>query len=533
MSKGITQEKKNGLYELTPEMTEQLKESKYYNKDLAPTVVSERNWTTLNICNLWIGLAVSIPALALASSLVALGVSPLLAIINVILGNVIILIPIQLNSHVGTKYGIPFPIFARMTFGNKGAQVPAVSRSVVACGWTAIQSWVGGGAVAALLGVVIPMFSDQSITVALPGNSSVVVGQLIGFIIFMLVVGWVAYNGMDKIKWVQNLGAPMLIIVIAGLFVWSCIAIKNSGHSIMDVFSVGNDEALIEANGGFAFVYLAGLTGNIAYWSTMALNIPDFSRYARSQKDQFMGQLTGMPVPMAVCAIVGAFFAQATKFTIGEAMFDPTSVFYYAENKIFVIVCALGVIIATLTTCVAANVVAPANGFSNINPKKITFKMGVLITCFAAIFIAQPWWIYGSGAGYIFNWLNNYGTIIAPVAAILMADYFVCKKQRVDVADLYSGEGGRYHYKTGWNKCAMIAWVVSFILPILGNTVLAYKSGSGTAPNLIQMIAANGYLFSFIVAFVVYVALMNSGFGGSKAQKGYVTEEEHKEFSKE
>lgn len=530
MSK-ITQVEKDGLYELTPNAIESLKGLKHYNDDLAPTKISERNWSAYSICNLWIGLSVSIPALALASSLVALGVSPLLSIINVILGNLIVLIPIQLNSQIGTKYGIPYPIFARMTFGTKGAQLSTISRSIIGCGWTSVQSWVGGGAIAALIGIIIPMFSDQSVAIALPGNDHVVVGQLIGFIVFVVVCGVVAYKGMDKIKWVQNLGGPLLVVVILGLFIWSASAIMNSGHSLADVLTAPNDDALIAANGGFAFVYLAGLTANIAYWATMALNIPDFSRFAKSQKSQFMGQLAGMPIPMSVCAIVGAYFAQATKYVVGEASFDPTTLFYYAENKIFVIVCAIGVIVATLTTCVAANVVAPSNGWSNIAPKKISFKKGVIITIFIAIFVTEPWWIYGSGAAYVFTWLNNYGTIIAPVAAILCADYFVCKKKRVEVAELYKGEEGRYHYSNGWNKCAIIAWFASFILPLLGNTVLGYKSGSGLAPNFIQMIAANGYLFSFIVAFVVYVALMNSSFGGSQKDKGYITPEEEAEFS--
>lgn len=528
MSK-FTQQEKNGLYELTPQAISELSNSQYYNSDLAPTTVSERTWNAFSICNLWVGMSICVPSLALASSLVALGISPMLAVINVILGNLIVLIPIQLNSKIGTKYGIPFPIFSRMTFGNKGTHLPTFSRSIIACGWTAVQSWVGGGAIAALLGVGIPMFADQNAIVSLPGNDSVVVGQLIGFFIFILLVFLVAYNGMEKVKWVQNIGGPILIIVILGLLLWSLNAISVSGHSIANVFAVGNDEVLIEQNGGFAFVYMAGLTGNIAFWSTMALNIPDFSRFAKSQKSQFTGQLMGMPIPMALCAFVGALFAQATKYTVGEALFDPTSVFYYVDNKFLVLVCSIGVIMATITTCVAANVVAPANGFSNMSPKRISYKKGVVISCLIATFITQPWWIYGSGAGYIFNWLNNYGTIIAPVAAILIADYFICKKQLVDIAGLYQGEGGRYWYNGGWNKNAMIAWGIASIIPLLGNTVLKYHAGSGLKPNFIQFLAANGYAVSFLIAIVVYVVLMKPTV--NKEHYGYVSSEEHEAFT--
>lgn len=531
MSKVSQIRKQNDLFELTPQAEAELRSSKHYNEDLAPTKVSERTWRAKDIADFWLGLSVSIPALALASSLVALGVSPVLAVINVILGNVIVLIPIQLNSHVGTKYGIPYPIFARMTFGTKGAKLSTISRSIIGCGWTSIQSWVGGGALAALIGIVIPFFSDQSQTIAMPGNPNVAIGQLIGFIIFVLVCGWVAYHGMDKIKWVQNISAPLLIVVIIGLLVWSVFTIYDTGHTFSEVFSVGNNEELIAQNGGFAYVYLAGLTANIAYWATMALNIPDFSKMAKSQKDQFNGQLIGMPIPMAVCAVAGALFAQATTYAYGTASYDPTTVFFYMSNPLAVAVCAIGVIVATLTTCVAANVVAPSNGWSELMPKKISFRKGVVITIVISIFVMQPWFIYGSGSAYVFTWLNNYGTIIAPVAAILCADYFVCKQKRVDVASLYLGNDGRYHYSNGWNWAAVIAWVVSFIIPLLGNTVFLYQSGSGLAPTLLQMIAANGYLFSFFVAFVVYVLLMRSNFCGAPADKGYVTEAEDKEMT--
>ena len=196
------------------------------------------------------------------------------------------------------------------------------------------------------------------------------------------------------------------------------------------------------------------------------------------------------------------------------------------ENKLAIAICAIGVIVATLTTCVAANVVAPANGWSNIAPKKISFRKGVVITIVISIVVMQPWFIYGSGAAYIFTWLNNYGTIIAPVAAILCADYFTCKEKRVDVASLYLGSEGRYRYSNGWNWSAIIAWLCSFIIPILGNTALSYKAGSGLTPNFIQYIAANGYIFSFAVAYIVYVILMRSNAFGTPAQKGFVTKEE-------
>ncbi len=519
-----TQVENRGLFELTESARAELTSSNYYNEDLAPTSVSQRTWTTYNISMLWVGMSICIPSLSLSSAAIGMGMSPWLAILNVALGNLIVLIPIQLNSQVGTKYGIPFPAFARLTFGAIGAHLPALLRSIVACGWTAVQAWVGGGAVAALIGVFAASFTDPTWTMGLPGNPAVQIGQLIGFLIFMLIIFYVAYTGMEKIKWVQNVGGPLLIVVMVALMAWSIDFANSAGYSFGDVMSSPNDEALLASSGGLTFAFLAALTGNIAFWATMALNIPDFSRYARSQKDQFWGQMLGMPIPMAVCAFIGAFFAQATKLATGVAMFDPTGVFYFVDNKLLVAIAAIGVMAATVTTCVAANVVAPANGFSNLAPSKISYKGGVVIACVVAV-IMQPWWIFGSGAAYVFGWLNNYGAILAPVAAIFIADYFIVKKRNIDVAALYRGRDGIYWYNSGWNLAALIAWVASWILPIWANFGSFGFPGAAEFAALLgeggRWIAANGYFFSFAVGFILYIVLSNVFKGAS------ITEEEH------
>ena len=516
-----TQVEKNGLFELTDAARAELVSSKYYNEDLAPTSVSQRTWTTYNITMLWVGMAICIPSLSLASGLIGMGVSPWLSVLNVALGNLIILIPIQLNSQIGTKYGIPFPLFARLTFGTKGAQLPALLRAITACGWTSVQAWVGGGAVAAIIGCFAKSFADATWTIGLPswgGIQTVAAGQFIGYIIFIAFIGWIAYNGMEQIKWIQNIGGPVLIIVMIALLIWAAVVAKDAGYGFWEVMAQKSDDALIAQSGGFAVVYLVALMGNIAFWATMALNIPDFSRYAKSQKDQFRGQLYGMPLPMAFCAFIGAYFAQATKLAYGEAMFDPTGVFYHIENKIIVFIAALGVVAATVTTCVAANVVAPANGFSNISPRRISYKKGVVITILIAFFILQAWWIYGSGSAY-FTWMNAYGTILAPIAAIFIADYLFCKQRRADIASLFKGEDGRYWYSSGINWAAIIAWVVAFIFPLL--TYFGLQGSFWTFINSIN------YIWSFVIGFVVYVILMKTSMAGNS----FVTEEEHEAFT--
>ncbi len=515
-----TQVESNGLFELSEAARTELVNSSYYNEDLKPSTIAERKWTTYNITMLWVGMSICIPSLSLASGLIGMGVSPWLSVLNVALGNLLVLIPIQMNSNVGTKYGIPFPLFARLTFGSVGAHLPALLRALTACGWTSVQAWVGGGAVGAIIGVFASKFADQNWIMSIPswgGMAPVMVGQFIGYIIFILFIGWVAYNGMDRIKFIQNLGGPILICVMLALLIWSYVLVKDQ-MGFWEVMNMKTDYELIANSGGMVFVYLSALMGNIAFWATMALNIPDFSRYARSQKDQFWGQMIGMPIPMAFCAFVGAYYAQASKVAFGEAMFDPTLVLYYIDNKIVVLISALGVVAATVTTCVAANVVAPANGISNINPRKISYRMGVIITIVIAFFILQAWWIYGSGAAY-FTWMNAYGTILSPIAAILIADYWIVKKQRVDVMDLFKGSEGRYWYSGGWNWAAVISWVAAFIIPLL-----MYFGASGAFFTFVNSI---NYVWSFGIGFILYIILMKTSLAG----KSYVTEEEHEAFT--
>ncbi|MDO4833820.1 MAG: cytosine permease [Bacillota bacterium] len=520
-----TQVEHNGLFELTDAARTELASSKYYNEDLSPTTVAQRTWTTYNITMLWVGMSICIPSLTLATSLVQQGINPWLAVLNVALGNLIILVPIQLNSQIGTKYGIPFPGFARLTFGNKGAQIPALSRAIVACGWISVQAWVGGGAVAAIIGCFAKTFADPNWQINLPSWGGMIptsAGTFIGYIIFMAFVCWVAYNGIENIKWVQNIGGPILIIMMIALCIWSIKLCSMAGEGFGSVMNTPSSVQGFE----FYVTYTVGLMGNVAFWATMALNIPDFSRYAKSMKVQFNGQLLGMPIPMAFCAFVGAAYAQsAIVYNESQGLnegdigwynpYDVISVLYNLPSKLVVLVTAVGVIMATITTCVAANVVAPANGFSNLSPRRISYKKGVLAACFIAFFLLQAWWIYGGSSNY-FTWLNAYGTILAPLAAIFIADYFFVKRRRIDVAGLFADAGGRYWYSGGFNIAAIIAWVAAFILPLI--------SFFGAQGSFWTFMNCWNYIVAFLIGLIVYVLLMKIP---AFAKDSFVEEEEY------
>lgn len=489
MEKYTQREFKEGLFQLNEETLAELKSSKYMNDDLMPASASERTWTTYNIAMLWVGMVICITSFSYAASLVVLGISPALAVLNVLIGNLIVLVPMQLNSHAGTRYGIPFPIFARIAFGKMGAQIPSLARAIVAAGWCAVQCWVGGAAISSLVG----LFSGSW---DVSGS-----GRFIGFALFLVLTLIVGLKGAEGIKWLENIGGPILIFICIGLLLWTMNLGSDHGFSLIDLFKGGLDHKVLAENNGFWYVYLAGITSNIAVWATLALNIPDFSRYARSQKDQFRGQMIAMPTSMVALAIIGALFAEVTKIAYGKAVFDPTEVLLHLDSKIIVAIAALGTIVATLTTNMAANVVAPANGFSNLAPRYINYKKGIIITCILCV-VYRPWWMYGDAGAFMFSWLGTVGTILGPVAAILVADYFVVKKKRVDLRALYDEKDKTYAYQNGWNLRAIISWVAGFILPLLGNF--------GVGGTVMMWVGANSYVIGFVIAFILYILLMKS-----------------------
>ncbi|MDR0884979.1 MAG: cytosine permease [Clostridiales Family XIII bacterium] len=501
-----TQKQRDGLYELTEQTRAELTGTRYFNEDLAPTSLADRTWNTFHISMLWVGMSICIPSFMMASGLVGLGLSPFLAVLNVIIGNVLILIPIQLNSHAGTKYGIPFPVFARLTFGINGAHLPSLSRAVTACGWNAVQCGVGGVAILSMIKAFAPGFDDTSSS-----------ALWVGFFIFLVITWVLTAFGSVVIRIFESIGSPVLIVLSITLFIWAILIGADKGYSFTDIITSNISAGNVTANGGFLIVFLGGLTSNIGFWATMALNIPDFSRYAKDQKAQFRGQLYGMPLAMAACAVIGAFYAQATFLAnlTGDntPLFSPADALHYIGEgpaaRIIMFVVGFGVVIATLTTNIAANVVAPANGFSNISPKRITYRMGATLACIIAVgYYAIS--LNGSTAGAMFTFLNVYGGILAPVAAIFIADYYIVKKKNVDVKALYLGSTGRYWYSNGFNVKAFIAWFCGAIIP----TLVSIFPGSLGQISVLSFINTNAYIFAFVVAFIIYLAIMN---GDTKA----------------
>ena len=436
------------------------------NADLLPVAEDRRTWNWWHIASLWIGMAICIPTYTLASGLIAQGWTWQAAVGAVILGNVVVLVPIALNSHAGTRYGIPFPVLARSSFGVLGANIPALLRGLVACGWFGIQTWIGGWAIYKLIEVMWPRIT--TLPHILPAFVGLNTGEFLCFLLFWAMNVWIVLRGMDSIKFLETWGSPFLLAVGVALFAWALVRAGGLGPMLENP-TVGRPDG---RTAGVGTLFGAGLTSAVAFWGTMALSIPDFSRYARSQRDQIVGQAVGLPGTMALFAFIGAAVTNATVIIFGQRIADPILLLSRIGGPLMIILSMAGLTVATLTTNIAANIVAPANGFSNLAPDKITFKQGAMITAVIGI-LMMPWRLYNDAAAYIFTWLIGYGALLGPVAGIMIADYFVVRRGQLNVNDLYTRDGA-YEYARGFNPVAIAALALG-VAPSLPGFVAALR----------------------------------------------------------
>ena len=393
-----------------------LADSLHVNPDLAPTTPAQRRWGVKDIAALWISMSACIPTYMIASSLIAEGMNWWQAVLTIFLGNTIVLVPMILNAHAGTKYGIPFPIYCRASFGILGANVPALLRALVACGWFGIQTWIGGGAIYQILAIYVPAWKELAPIAGLGINAA----QLVCFLAFWAVNMIVIWMGINSIRVLLNIKAPLLIVLGLALLAWAYHAANGFGPMLAQPsqFDPGQPKA-----GEFWAFFFPALTGMIGFWATLSLNIPDFSRYARTQRDQMLGQALGLPPTMALYSFIGVAVTSATVTIYGHAIWDPVEVLSKFRDPFVLSIGMVSLCLATLATNIAANVVGPANDFSHLWPRRISFRTGGLITGVLGILI-QPWKLIADPTGYIFRWLVAYSSLLGAVGGILIADYY-------------------------------------------------------------------------------------------------------------
>ncbi|HEX2121333.1 MAG TPA: NCS1 family nucleobase:cation symporter-1, partial [Thermoanaerobaculia bacterium] len=460
-----------------------------WNHDLAPTPLSRRTWSTYNIAALWIGMSVVITTYTLASGLMTQGMSWSQALTTILLGNTIVLIPMVLNAHAGTKYGVSFPVLCRASFGVKGANIPAMLRAIVACGWFGIQTWIGGLALDALL------------TAAWPAWANVPANRAIAFGIFWLLQVAIIIKGTEGIKVLESWSAPLLLLGGAALLVW---AVRNGGGlgTILRESS-----RLQQGSTPFWDLFPAALTANVGYWATLSLNIPDFTRYAKSQRSQVAGQALGLPTTMTAFAFIGVAVTSATIVIFGKAVWDPIELIARVGSPAVIIFGALVVLAAQITTNMAANVVSPANDFSNLSPRKISYVTGGLITAVIGI-LMMPWKLYSDAAAYIFTWLIGYSSLMGALGGILIADYWIVRRQKLNLRHLFE-VNGEYTYSRGTNWRAVAALVLA-ILPVVPGFIRAALTPGGAVPNpgVFDHLYTYAWFVTFALSFVLYLALM-------------------------
>src|SRR6516225_6913570 len=436
-----------------------IRASPLYNDDLAPVPAVRRNWTTYNYAALWVSMAHCIPTYMLASGLMASGMSWAQALFTILLGNTIVLVPILLNSHPGTKYGIPFPVFARAAYGTLGSNVPALMRALVACGWFGIQAWIGGEALQVFFKTLIPGWS-LLLGSGFAGHTTT---EWISFLLFWGLNVFIIYRGMDLVREVENWAAPY-VLVMTGALLWWAVAKANGLGPLLA--QPGKFRTLEK----FWPVFVPSLTAMIGFWATLSLNMPDFTRFGRSQREQVVGQAVALPTTMFAFAAMGVLITSASAILYGEPIWDPVKLVGRFQNPLVVGIAMFSVVVATLAVNIAANVVSPANDFANALPRWISFRTGGLITGLVGI-LMQPWRLLADPKGYIFAWLVGYSGGLGSIAGVLIADYWILRRRQLDLADLYL-PNGRY---AGWNPAAVIATLAGCALAWGGLVVPALR----------------------------------------------------------
>jgi len=454
------------------------------NADLVPTSTAQRHWIWRDFAALWVGMVICVPTYTMASSMLDQGFSWQRAIWLVFLANCIVLVPMLLIGRAGAKYGIPFPVLTRASFGVRGANLPAVLRGLVACGWFSINCYFGGLALHGLLNTLGMGLAGPA------AGETISTSQFLCFLAFWALHIWFIWKGLESVRLLEVIAAPMMIVASIALVVWAFTSVSPS-----QIFSL---PAKVVEGGPRTW---AALTGLVGFWATLALNIPDFTRFARSQRDQVIGQAIGLPLPMALFSLVGVIGFSVSQILYGKAQLFPDGLLTQM-GPFAAAVGLLVILLANLTTNVAANLVSPSYDFSQLAPDKISFRMGGIIAALIGL-VFMPWKLLATSGGYLFTWLGGYGTLLGAIAGILLVDYYLLRKAELNVADLYR-RGGEYEYSAGWNPMAVIAFLVGVLPCLPGYLAVSGVIDKGSLPPLLLGLFDFGWFFSLAVAGAVY-----------------------------
>ncbi|MFD1467072.1 NCS1 family nucleobase:cation symporter-1 [Hymenobacter caeli] len=470
--------------------------------DLAPVGPAARTWGTGNYAALWISMSLCIPTYMLASSLIEGGMNWWEAVGTIFLGNTLVLGPMLLNGRAGARYGIPFPVLARASFGVRGANVPALLRALIACGWFGIQTWIGGFALYQMAVLWVPGLA--TLPAVFPAGWGLATGPALLFFLFWLVNMYVVHRGVESIRKLLVFKAFFLPLA-AGALLWWAVA---AGHGLGPILAQPSKFATPAAFWAFFF---PSLTGMVGFWATLSLNIPDFTRYAVSQRAQQVGQALGLPASMTLFSFVGVVVTSATLVIYGHTIWDPVVLAAKFESRLLVSAAMLAVALSTLATNIAANIVSPANDFANVAPARISFKTGGYLTGVLGVLIA-PWKLIADPSGYIFTWLVGYSALLGPIGGIMIADYYVLRRQQLHVDELYRYDG-RYGYRGGFNPAALLALAVGIVPNVPGFLANIGALDKATVWPALLGVYNYAWFVGFFVSGAVYLLLMRPAAG--------------------
>ena len=436
--------------------------SSLHNEDLSPVIRSKRTFSTFDTASLWVGLVVCVPAWTLVSSLMALGnISAFMALSLVFVANLFVVWPIVLQASPGIKYGIPFVVHARSSFGVRGANVAGLSRGLIASVWFGIQTVVGAKCL-------------KSLAVDL-GVASSLVPYLDGLCygIFWLAQAYVVWNDIESIKTIEKLAAPILLFLTLILFTFTCASSGGIVESVLTAFSANNS---VMSGSGFSWkTFFQAATASASFWATMICNASDFSRFSKSDTS-FKKASFAMPLAMVVFAFASIVVTSSTaqiSNTSSNLITDPMVVtsllsVHFNWGKMASVLAAVGILTATLSTNIAANILAPANAIQNLAPSRLSFRTSAILSMILGT-LCLPWKLTGDASSYILVWLTGYGAFLAPILGIMLCDYFLIRKKTLMLEDLYSTDtNGAYFFTNGVNYKAMLAFAIGIFANLPG-----------------------------------------------------------------
>lgn len=457
-----------------------------FNEDLAPA--PERKWGTYSIFALWMSDTHAISNYAFASSLFVLGLPAWEVFVALLAGISIVYVLMNRMGHAGHRTGVPYPVLARASWGVYGANIPALLRAIMAVAWYGIQTWLASTAVVLLTLQLAPGLDAYN-------HNSLLGLSTLGWVAFMVMWGLQAVlltRGMEFIRKVQDLATgPVVWLVVLALALY--LVVKAGGD-------ISLTRSITGLSGSAQFEQsLIAVSLTVATFLTLVLNYADFARFTPDHRSYRRGNLIGLPVNFTAFAVVAVLVTAGTISVFGEAIYDPVKVIQKIDNPVVTVIGALAFIVATIGINVVANFVSPAYDFANLAPKYLNFKRGGMITAVLAI-VVMPWKLYSS-ALVIQYFLGALGAFLGPLVAILLVDYYLVRRGRIDVDELFSADArGAYFYRKGYNPKAVIAFLPA-----------AAVSASLALIPTFNVVAPFSWIFGMALAGVLYRVVSGGG----------------------